>query len=175
VGLIWFDTMLDPAAELSLETQPGGSPDLPKPLESISCKLDKLVRTELIDFEADNELDFSHLDSELIVSHMLADPSLTQFCQRHVNGEGETLVGYFRCGFATHQQRFVLHVPFYPHFAEIPEVSATLFDDIRGRVRITDSQKFGARLEMVLDHPAVGAQQVWVEVTATLSIPSGPS
>jgi hypothetical protein len=114
-----------------------------------------------------DESEAEALDIETILSQLLADPSLVQYQTRHQQDLIDSIVSYFRCHWSAGQQRYILHVPFYPHFSEIPQVAATIFDDSVGRVRVTDRQKFGARIEVLLEHPVSQPQQVLVEVLAS--------
>ncbi len=107
------------------------------------------------------------LDPELVIAQILSDPNLVQHVVR-TNRDGiETMVAYFRCGFSTGLQRYVLHVPFSPAFGGIPDVSAMATEQADVRVRITDRQKFGARLEVVLPRPSECETSLLVEVIAT--------
>lgn len=120
-------------------------------------------------FELASEFNLE-LDPELLLAQLLEDPSLTQHLVRHRFETEETLVTYLRCEIAANLQRYILHVPFYPHFQAIPQVRASLFDDTSARVRVTDQQKFGARIEITLDHPASSDSQVMLEVSASAAI-----
>jgi hypothetical protein len=117
----------------------------------------------------DLEDESSEFDPELMLAQVLENPGVSQILIRHRTATEETLSVHVRCQFAAGQQRFTLHVPFYPHFSSIPEVAASIFDDTGGRTRITDRQKFGTRIEITLDQPAESIQQVLIEVTATAS------
>jgi hypothetical protein len=111
------------------------------------------------------------VDAERIVLQLLADPDVTQqVTRRHCDGV-DSIAGYFRCRFEPSQERAVLHVPIHPPMTEVPAVDACLVEDREGvRIRITDRQKFGARLEVIRsgghDQPA----SVMVEVTLTASL-----
>lgn len=113
------------------------------------------------------ELEDETWDAEVLIGQMLADPSLVQYVTRHHQDGLDSIAGYFRCQIEANQQRYILHVPFYPHFTRIPQVTASLTADREGRVRITDQQRFGTRIEVVLDQPAVNLQWIMVEVFAS--------
>ena len=106
-------------------------------------------------------------DPELLISQMLEDSSIIQQVTRSRSGDSETVVGYFRCDFAQGQQRAVLHVPFTPLLNEVPSVEAMIMDDVAGKVRVTDRQKFGLRLEVVTQTPVDTRCAVLIEVVAT--------
>lgn len=109
-------------------------------------------------------------DPELLSEQILADPHLVQHLVRTRQDGVEAITAFFRCEFSPGQQRYVLHVPFSPAFPGIPVVHATVSEREDVRVRITDNQKFGARLEVVLPHPAKSANSLIVEVIATRTI-----
>ena len=116
----------------------------------------------------DDPLDDSlELDPELMIARVLADPCLVQHVVRTNRDGVETVVAYFRCVFSRGLQRYVLHVPFSPAFVGIPVVSAMATEHADVRVRITDCQKFGARLEVVLPQPSDCETSLLVEVIAT--------
>lgn len=114
-------------------------------------------------------------DAEMILQQVLEDPSVSQFSIRHGFEAEDTLSTYVRCDFAEGQQRYILHVPFYPHFGNIPQVTATIFDENAGRARVTDQQKFGSRVEITLDGPTTSAQRILVEVIASAPTSVSPS
>ena len=112
------------------------------------------------------------VDLELVTERILADPDLTQHITRR-NGEGQdTLAGYFRCQFEAEQQRYALHVPLYPPMSMIPEVEAIVMDSDAASVRVTDRQRFGIRLEVVLNRPLTKISNVMVEVIAVCTVES---
>ena len=110
----------------------------------------------------------SELDTEQILDHVLSDPSVTQFVTRR-NCDGlESVTGYFRCQFDTTQERTILHVPIHPPLGNVPEVAAMLVEEIDSfRIRVTDRQKFGARLEVIRSAGLDQADLVVVEVVLT--------
>jgi len=108
------------------------------------------------------------IDAEQLVQQLLSDPEVTQLVTRR-NCDGlDSITGYFRCKFEASQERAILHVPIHPPLASVPDVEAMLVEESDSvRIRVTDRQKFGARLEVIrstgLDQPDV----VIVEVLLT--------
>lgn len=99
-------------------------------------------------------------------SSILNDPDISLQLTRRAADEFDTLIGFFRCQFESQQQRFALHVPIYPAMNEIPEVEAVVLDCDDAKIRVTDRQKFGLRLEIVLSEPCPAMRKLVVEVTA---------
>ena len=130
-----------------------------------------LVTNALSDGSLDesSEIDLE-IDLETMLAQILADPNLVQHLMRTRRDGVETLTAYFRCVFLPGQQRYVLHVPFSPAFAQMPVVNAMVTERSDVRVRITDCQKFGARMEVVLPQPGGSENSLLVEVIATIPI-----
>lgn len=117
---------------------------------------------------SEGELDeSSEVDLELMLAQVLADPNLVQHVMRTRCGGVETISAYFRCDFSPGQQRYVMHVPFSPAFSELPVVNTMVAEGSDGRIRVTDCQKFGARLEVVLPTSVDAEFNLLVEVIAT--------
>ncbi len=109
----------------------------------------------------------SAIDPELMLEQILNDPSLVQHIVRTQTADAETLVAYFRCSFSVEQQRAILHIPFSPPLSNVPSVEAMVVENETARVRVTDRQKFGARLEVVLPQPAALETRLLVEAIVT--------
>ena len=105
-------------------------------------------------FGDDSNDSFGAIDPELMLEQILADSNLIQHLTRTRSEGIETIAGYFRCTFLPGQQRHILHIPFVPPLAKIPTVDALVTDNAEVRVRVTERQKFGTRLEVVLPQPA---------------------
>lgn len=120
--------------------------------------------SELEDSEGAPEFDL-----EMMMEQILGDPGLTQYVIRRSESNTDTLVGYFRCCLEQNQQRYALHIPVYPAMEFEPQVEAILMDSNDGRVKITESKKFGLRMEIVLPTPAEKQVDFLVEVIATSS------
>ena len=110
------------------------------------------------------------VDMELVTEQILADPNLTQQITRRNEAGQDTLAGYFRCQLQPNQQRYALHVPLYPAMSRIPEVDAMVMDSDDASVRVTDRQRFGIRLEILLSCPKTETSNVMVEVIACCSV-----
>ena len=104
--------------------------------------------------------------SDVESSSILDDPGICQQLTRRTADGFDTLMGYFRCQLEPRQLRYALHIPLYPAMAEIPTVEAVAMDHPTAKVRITDRQKFGLRMEIVLPESNDEAQSLVVEVTA---------
>jgi hypothetical protein len=119
------------------------------------------------EFELSDQSETPQFDLELILEQLLRDPAVSQFSIRHQFETEETISTYMRCDLAGGQQRVVLHVPFYPHFRSIPRVTASILDGLEGRTRVTDHQKFGARVEIALQESSLEPLTIQVEIIAT--------
>ncbi len=119
-------------------------------------------------FESDHS---EALDAENIVDLILSDPDVTQHVtRRHCDGV-DSITGYFRCLFEASQERAILHVPIHPPMISVPDVEALFVEeDDSFRIRVTDRQKFGARLEIIRSARQEQAGSVMVEVILTASI-----
>lgn len=130
-----------------MNTQTNSLSDLPRMHDSVA------------DSEAGECADESGFDLE----SMLCDPAVKQIIVRSENDGVDQLVGYYRCEFAPDEKRHILHVPIQPPMLEQPTVQAIgVDDDIR--VRVTDCQKFGVRLEILLNQVATESLGVVVEI-----------
>jgi len=107
------------------------------------------------------------LDPELILQQILDDPNLLQHVTRTVDDGRETVIGYFRIRFEPNQLRQILHVPFAPALKNSPTIDAHVTDQEDIRIRVTDSQKFGTRIELIRSSSSNSDTQVLVEVIAT--------
>ena len=93
----------------------------------------------------------------------LIESGVVQQVQRYRNDEGESVCGIFRCDFEPLQRRVALHIPIHPPFKSVPSVEAIGVDcDLRARV--TDCQKFGVRLEIVVNDVAASEQSQFVDI-----------
>lgn len=102
-------------------------------------------------------------ESAFDLESMLCDPAFQQIIIRTHRDGVDHLIAYFRCEFAADEKRHVLHVPVQPPMAVQPNVQAIGVDeDIRSR--ITDCQKFGVRVEVLLDRVAAESKSVVVEI-----------
>lgn len=97
---------------------------------------------------------------------LLADPSVNQLMLRTEKDGVDQLVSYFRCEFQPGEKHFVLHVPVQPAMSEHPAVQAMGVDEDL-RIRTTKVEKFGVRLEAILDVVATEAKSMLIEVVLT--------
>ncbi len=123
--------------------------------------------SDRLDYVADDSI--VELDPELMLAQILADTHIKQHWIRTQRDGVDSIASYNRCDFVPGQQRHVWHLSFFPPFNFIPEIEARAAEDADLRVRVTDRQKFGARLEIVLPQPAVANLSVLIEATATAS------
>lgn len=85
-----------------------------------------------------------------------------QWNRVQVDGHDQ-ITGIFRCDFEPLQQRYALNIPIHPALANIPSVEAICLERA-ARIRKTDCQKFGVRLEVVLSETLNQAQVLFVDV-----------
>lgn len=135
---------------------------MPRPANNV---MSESVRNSLINLEDKDEF----IDAEIVLQQILDDPSLIQHVTRTEHEDRETFAGYFRLVFEPGQQREILHVPFAPPLKAIPQVQAHAIDQQDVRVRITDQQKFGTRVEVILSRPTESKCKIIVEIVATES------
>ena len=113
------------------------------------------------------EDDNGFVDSELLLQQMLEDENLVQHVTRTKESGSQSVVGYFRVEFEPSQQRQILHVPFAPPLKVVPKVDAHATDHQDVRIRITDCQKFGIRVEIILGKPSTVLTNRLIEIVAT--------
>lgn len=133
----------DPIAiEARLNALTGMSADVPEPEETGAPEL-------LDQFLANTSL--GYLGSRTITS-----------CDLQI----ETLIEYHRIDLQPNQTRTILHLSFRPDFVLPPSVEATLVD-ASGRVRVTHSTVFGARVEITTSKPQTEPTCICVETVCT--------
>ncbi|MDE0935046.1 MAG: hypothetical protein OSA89_03960 [Mariniblastus sp.] len=116
-------------------------------------------------FEIDG--DKNSIDSEIALQQILETPGLFQHVTRSDQEGLETVVGYFRIDFEPNSQRHILHIPFSPPFKTIPQVETNTLGEQEARIRITDRQKFGLRMEVILPQTADSSQHMIIETIAS--------
>ena len=97
--------------------------------------------------ESDIEVANFTEDIDQEIDQLIAD-GIVQKISRSVIDESDRLVGIFRCDLEAGQTRYVLNIPIHPPMANVPEIE-TMFIQGSGRTRITNSEKFGVRIEIV--------------------------
>lgn len=100
---------------------------------------------------------------------LLADPSVNQLTLRTEKDGVDQLVSYFRCEFQPGEKCFVLHVPVQPPMSEHPTVQAMGVDE-DVRIRTTKVEKFGIRLEAILDVVTEETKNLLIEVVLTSKV-----
>ena len=97
---------------------------------------------------------------------LLSDPSVNRLTLRTEKDGVDQLVSYFRCEFQPGEKHFILHVPVQPAMSEHPAVQAMGVDEDL-RIRTTKVEKFGVRLEAILDVVTTETKSLLVEVVLT--------
>ena len=97
------------------------------------------------------------------------DGELTQWTTRATRDGFETQIHYERVVVSACQTRVILHLPFHPPFPQSPDVEAIAVN-ADARVRITDRQKFGVRLEIVLPSPGDSDRIIILETTCSCPV-----
>lgn len=114
--------------------------------------------------DASNEPEF---DAEALLQLTLSNPDLKQHVSRCESDGADTMICYRRVTLAPGERRHAMHIALHPPMPAIPDVEAFMVDPISARIRITDRQRFGARLEIVLEEPVAVETQLMVEVMLT--------
>lgn len=104
------------------------------------------------------------VDSELAIESLLSDPTLVQLIARRDHDGVESISGHFRVAVLPGQKRVSWHFPITPALAVAPVVEAETVERTDIRIRTTDRQKFGVRLELILAQPAATAESILVAV-----------
>lgn len=90
---------------------------------------------------------------------VMTDPAVSQHVIRSHDGTQDLFAGEFRISIPPQQTIYVLHVPLYPPMDSKPSVEA-FADNQALRIRVTDAQRFGVRLEI----KAASSDEAIVEV-----------
>lgn len=85
--------------------------------------------------------------------------------RRTQTASGDRLDGHIRVDFQPGQQRQTVHIPFTPHFSELPTVNCEVKPD-GVRTQVADSRRFGARIELKRRNAEV-AEVAMLTVSAT--------
>jgi hypothetical protein len=83
---------------------------------------------------------------------VMSDSSLVQHIVRSRSDQQETICGQFRVSFSRQQSAEVLHIPLHPPMTSVPSVEAYCENE-KVRIRVTDVQRFGVRLEIKMPSP----------------------
>ncbi|MEM7784809.1 MAG: hypothetical protein AAF623_15775 [Planctomycetota bacterium] len=129
----------------------------PKQSESKSSGMDLLNQATSEDTNHYAETD-SQYDHEVCGGHDKS--TLSQQMIRSSENGIETVVSSYYLEFQAGQRREIVHIPLVPPLENSPDVYADATDHEDVRVRITDSQKYGIRAEVILsDQPATPIQR----------------
>lgn len=82
------------------------------------------------------------------LDEFLNEPSQKQKTIRLLDDSSTKVVHLRRCCFEKGQSCFVVHVPFFPPLKNVPIVDASSFDT-ETRIRITERNRFGLRIEVI--------------------------
>lgn len=111
--------------------------------------------------------DESLLDEDAeIEPAILSDTSIRQQVVRSVIEDEDFVSAISRVSVQAGADREVVHLPIHPPFATIPEVDAFVISGAESRIRVTQKQRFGLRLEVVLSRPAAATVETVIEVIA---------
>jgi hypothetical protein len=113
--------------------------------------------------------DISSEEFEITLQQLIANPSVTQHFVRTITSGVDQIAAYYRLEFMPNQQRTILHIPIHPAMATLPEVQAIGIDDDL-RIRVTDCQKYGVRIEAVLASLPVKSTTSLVEIIISSEI-----
>ena len=101
---------------------------------------------------------------------LLPEEPLQEQLRRSQTEEGhERVEGTVRIRFEPGQRIGHAHIPFCPAFAGVPRFECELIEGPDGRVKATQVQPFGARVEAKLAEDAAEEAMVWVGFSATES------
>lgn len=114
-----------------------------------------------------NAVEDSGFDAEALLQLTLGNPDLKQHITRCESEGVDTMICYQRVTLMPGERRHAVHITLNPPMPAIPEVEAFMVDPVPARIRTTDRQRFGTRLEIVLDEPVSVATQLMVEVMIT--------
>ena len=89
---------------------------------------------------------------ESIYELLAEQPDCQQLVVRRKTGNEETLFGFTCIHWQADQQTAVVHLPVFPAFASVPNIETEMLDG-SARVRVTDCQPFGVRVELIRGRP----------------------
>ena len=102
--------------------------------------------------------------------HPFNDESVFQSIVRTADETHEHLAAYFKVAFKSGQKTNVVHLNFWPLFQDRPEIVTRLLGSLAGNCRITQQEKFGARIEVSLSHRPEQDIDVVMELLATAPV-----
>lgn len=89
---------------------------------------------------------------ESIYELLAQQPDCQQLIVRRSTGTAETLLGFICVHWHSDQQTAVVHLPVFPAFVSVPEIETEMLDG-SARIRVTDCQPFGVRVELIRGRP----------------------
>ena len=99
------------------------------------------------------------------MEELLEPGVMQQFTRAHRDGL-DCLVGCYRLDFAPDQLRYPISIPIHPPLPATPSVEAET-TDVSARIRVTNAEKFGVRLEVVLREPLEQEQSVILQISVS--------
>ncbi|MAT14917.1 MAG: hypothetical protein CMJ46_06565 [Planctomyces sp.] len=80
----------------------------------------------------------------------------------------EAIEGFMKVEWQAGQRRQVVHIPFYPPFADRPEIYCEPADETDVRLKVADVRRYGARIELALPHVAESGESTCLHLLACL-------
>lgn len=96
---------------------------------------------------------------------------ITQKITRSQTDGSDNIVGLYRLDFENDQLRYPLNIPIHPPLSEVPMVEAETMN-VSSRIRVTNCQRFGVRIEIVLHEKVDPGEPVFVEFSISSPIES---
>lgn len=106
----------------------------------------------------------SSVEESEIEPAIFSDPSIRQQVIRSVVEDEDFVSVISRVSIAAGADRKIVHIPIHPPFDSNPEVDAFVISGAESRIRVTQKQRFGLRLEVVLARPTAVAVETVIEV-----------
>ena len=94
---------------------------------------------------------------------------ITQKITRSQTDGSDNIVGLYRLDFENDQLRYPLNIPIHPPLSEVPMVEAETMN-VSSRIRVTNCQRFGVRIEIVLHEKVDPGEPVFVEFSISSPI-----
>lgn len=99
------------------------------------------------------------LDWELVLAQALEEPNCRQLIYRHSEGDREIVQAMLEVHWAAGETIAVVHLPLVPPLEAAPHVEAELAMVPEARLRVTDRQPFGVRVEVALPRAVTSTTQ----------------
>lgn len=108
---------------------------------------------------------------EVRVHETAADDNVVSELQRRTTLDGEVLEGQLIATFAAGSRQTVVHIPFTPPFAAMPEIECEVSDGTDVRIKVGAVFCYGARLELKRSGSDLAEQQVHLDIYAAAASP----